>query len=168
MAEARRYSTSVHASHRILGSVLRKSLDWSWKSACRNNLLARFDILSYVVAVTNEIFGASRKITDARYILLSVRDERAVNRQTKTYVPFSNKIVLHGQYQDSISDSKPRRYMRCVTIFMFKMTMDRYRLCLATCRYQDASLKIRGVFETIRGTLGTASNVRITDELESI
>ena len=36
----------------------------------------------------------------------------------RKYVPFSNKIVLHGQYQDSISDSKSRRYMRCVIIYV--------------------------------------------------
>ena len=35
----------------------------------QESLLARYDILSYVVAVINEIFGASRKITDVRYIV---------------------------------------------------------------------------------------------------
>jgi hypothetical protein len=35
-----------------------------------------------------------------------------------TYLPSSNKLILHGQYQYSISDSKPRRYMHCVTIYV--------------------------------------------------
>jgi hypothetical protein len=36
----------------------------------------------------------------------------------RMYVPFANKLVLHGQYEDSISDSKPWRFMHCVTNYV--------------------------------------------------
>jgi len=63
---------------------------------------------------------------EIHYCWASETNVLSCGKQRK-YAPFSNKIILHGQYQDSISDSKPRRYMRCVPI-MFNMNMDRYRL----------------------------------------
>lgn len=54
---------------------------------------------------------------EIHYCWASVMNVLSSGQQRK-YLPFSKKLVLHGQYQDSISDSKPRRYMRCVTIYV--------------------------------------------------
>ena len=134
MAEARRCSTLFQASHRVLGPVLRKPLDWSWNSACLKSPLARFDIPSFVLTVINERAGASRKITDARYII----DERqrptcyhAAN--TGSTCRFKKKsLFCLGNIRTAFRIGS-RGGTCAVSQFMLNMSMDPYRLCLAAC-----------------------------------
>jgi hypothetical protein len=101
-------------------------------------------------------------------LLLSVRDVRAVMRQTQIV----RAVFKQAHFAWAISGQHFGQQLAEVHVlysqFMFIMNMDRYRLCLAACWCQDTSLEIRGVFETFRGTFCTVSNGRITNELGNI
>jgi hypothetical protein len=45
--------------------------------------------------------------------LLSVRDERAVMGKQENYVPFSNKLVLHGQSGQIFGQQAMEIYVLC-------------------------------------------------------